>query len=161
MYCCNEFLFKNKQSHYKLRKCALICERQLSTGLYYGGKQISIFAQFKILQVYHLHLVLVIALTAVLFHDGLRPQKKFWPGGLLILYITCQGLPGYNQQTLFSFSIWFHFVDLSRTSVSRVNLGDGDFTEYSFNIALVPFAEAMSKMLRLQNVEMASVRSIF
>ena len=137
MYCCNEFLFKNKQSH-KLRKCALICERQLSTGLYYGGKQISIFAQLKILQVYHLHLVLVIAMTAVLFHDGLRPQKKFWPGGLLILYITCQGLPGYNQQTLFSFSIWFHFDPFRRfksyvgvTSESRRRRFHWIFFQYS------------------------------
>ena len=35
-------------------------------------------------------------------HDGLRLQKKFWPGGLLILYIICHRLPETNNEPFFS-----------------------------------------------------------
>ena len=69
---------------------------------------------------------------------------------------------GNSFEVLKYISLSFRFVDLSGRSGSRVNLGDADFAEYSFNSTLITFLEAMptSKMLRFRNVEMASVRSI-
>lgn len=43
-----------------------------------------------------------------------------------------------------------------KSSVSRVKLGGADYVEYSFNLTLNPFEGAMSTMLRLRNVEIAS-----
>ena len=55
-------------------------------------------------------------------HDGLRLQKKFWPGGPLISYITCHRLPETINEVFFSLSILFHLLDLLRLlRLSRVN----------------------------------------
>ena len=46
----------------------------------------------------------------------------------------------------------FRFVGLSGRSGSRVNLGDADFAEYSFNLTLISFFGSYAEE---QNVEIS------
>ena len=57
---------------------------------------------------------------------------------------------GNSFEVLKYISLSFRLVDLSGRSGSRVNLGDADFAEYSFNLTLIAFFFLVSrKMFRL------------
>ena len=77
-------------------------------------------------------------------HDGLRLQKKFWPGGLLISYITCHRLPETINEAFF----------FSQHLVSFVRFTEVVACEYfaKVSVALLHNAgcicQAMSKMAR-------------
>ena len=71
------------------------------------------------------HLVLVAPashiLDVVAHHDRLWTEKKFWPGGLLILYMICHHMPG--NVTCNTTKLFCHVV--SRFSVREVSLPCG------------------------------------
>ena len=62
------------------------------------------------------HVVCCVLCVLVLWNDGLRLQKTFWLGGLLIWYITCHRLPETINEPFFFLSILFHLLDLLRSS---------------------------------------------
>lgn len=59
---------------------------------------------------------------------------------------------GNSFEVLKYISLSFRFVDLSGRSGSRVNLGDADFAEYSFNLTLITFFGSYAEE---QNVEIS------
>ena len=61
-------------------------------------------------------------------------------------------LLGNSFEVLKYISLSFRFVDLSGRSGSRVNLGDADFAEYSFNLTLISFFGSYAEE---QNVEIS------
>ena len=82
-----------------------------------------------------------------MLHDGLRLQKKFWPGGLLISYITCHRLPETINEALF-FSQ--HLVSFVRFTEVVATVACEYFAKVS--VALLHNAgcicKAMNKMAR-------------
>ena len=82
-----------------------------------------------------------------LVNDGLRLQKKFWPGGLLIWYITCHRLPETINEALF-FSQ--HLVSFVRFTEVVATVACEYFAKVSVTLLHNAgcICEAMSKMAR-------------
>ena len=81
---------------------------------------------------------------AKLLHNGLRLETKFWPGGRLILYITCHRLlETINEPCFLSLSILFHLLDLLRM-LCRMWIFRWSFCRF---IMLVAFVKLWAKWL--------------
>ena len=72
--------------------------------------------------------------------------KKFWPGGLLILYITCHRLPGTINEPFFFSQYLGSFVRFTEVVACHVWIFRLKFLSL-YNAGCI--CEAMSKMVRL------------
>ena len=72
--------------------------------------------------------------------------KKFWPGGLLILYITCHRLPGTINEPFFFSQYLGSFVRFTEVVACHVWIFRLQFLSL-YNAGCI--CEAMSKMVRL------------